>query len=111
MPNFSFSCKKCSANYSDIVPFDPTGKYKDVACPRCKSKSKVKLMTTCSFAFAQPEGTDKWNSESAGHDYRFKHKLPQVIEERKNAELANKGALPYNQIDDLGDDANWGDVK
>lgn len=68
-------------------------------------------MTTCSFAFAQPEGTDKWNSEAAGHDYRFKHKLPQVIEERKNAELANKGALPYNQIDDLGDDANWGDVK
>lgn len=110
MPTFSFSCKKCNAGYNDLVPFDPTGKYKDVSCPHCGSRSKTKLMTTCSFAFAQPEGTDKWNSESVGHDYRFKHKLPQVIEERKNAELAHRGADPYNHIDDLGDDGNFGEV-
>lgn len=110
MPTFSFSCKKCNVRYNDLVPFDPTGKYKDVSCPHCGSRSKTKLMTTCSFAFAQPEGTDKWNSESAGHDYRFKHKLPQVIEDRKNAELAHRGADPYNHIDDLGDDANFGEV-
>lgn len=111
MPNFSFSCKKCGRNYTDIVPFDPKGKYGDVRCPSCNSKSKTKLMTTCSFAFAQPEGTDKWNSEAAGHDYRFKHKLPKVIEERQNAELKNKGALPYNEINDFNNDDAWGDVK
>jgi putative FmdB family regulatory protein len=111
MPTFSFACKKCSTKYSDLVQFDPSGKYKDTKCPACGSKSKEKLMTSCSFAFAQPEGTDRWNSEQSGHDYRFHHKLPKVIEERQNAELANKGALPYNHINDLDSTEAWGDVK
>lgn len=108
MPTFAFECKKCKKNYSDLVPFDETGKYKDVVCPHCGSKSKTKLMTTCAFAFAQPEGTDKWNSESSGHDYRFHHNLPKVIDERMRAEQHRKEASPaYNDINDLNNDDAW----
>jgi putative FmdB family regulatory protein len=109
LPTFAFACKKCEKNYTDLVPFDETGKYKDVVCPHCGSKSKTKLMTTCSFAFAQPEGTDRWNSESSGHDYRFHHKLPKVIEERMRAEQhrGEEKNAAYNPINDLENNDAW----
>ena len=86
MPFYEFCCKKCKNVYEELTSHDPTGKYKDVACPSCKSKSKEKLMSACSYQFSNPEGTDRWNSESSGHDYRFHHNLPKVLAERQRAE-------------------------
>ena len=46
--------------------------------------------------FAQPEGCDKWNNSSTGHDYRFKHNIPKVQAERANAQKnSHMGADPY----------------
>lgn len=112
MPRFDFECKKCSQVYEDIVPFDKTGKYKSVQCPHCGSKSKEKLMSACGFSFSNPEGTDKWNSDASGHDYRFHHNLPKVIAERAAAEQASHvGKDVYNPINDLETNDSWGEVK
>lgn len=80
-------------------------------CPNCGSKKKEKIISSCNFNFSNPIGTDRWNSETSGHDYRFKHKLPSVIEQRKNAEIAAKKAEPYKKINDLNNNDAWGDVK
>jgi len=112
MPLYEFQCKKCSTVYDEIVRFDETNKYKGVVCPHCGSKRKEKLLASrVNFTFAQPEGTDRWNSDANGHDYRFKHKLPQVIAERQAAEEAGGSAEPYNPINDIDSDTNWGEVK
>lgn len=112
MPCYEFECKKCKKVYEEITSYDETDKYKGVQCPDCGSKSKRRLMSVCSFQFAQPEGTDRWNSESGGHDYRFHHNLPKVLKERQSAEEASKsGETPYNPINDLDNDNNWGEVK
>jgi len=111
MPFYEFSCKKCNHNYEELTSHDPSGKYKDVSCPKCKSKSKKKLMSSCKCQFANPEGTDRWNSESSGHDYRFNHNLPKVLAERQKAEEAGKNPNPYNKINDFENDSSWGEVK
>lgn len=112
MPHYDFECKKCKHVYDDIAPFDETNKYPGVCCPECGSKKKIKLMSGCNYAFSQPQGTDRWNSESGGHDYRFKHNLPKVIKERRDAELkSHMGASPYSKINDLDKDSSWGKVK
>jgi DNA-directed RNA polymerase subunit RPC12/RpoP len=94
---YEFECKKCKHKYDELVSYDPTGKYSGVRCPECKSKSKIKLMpSSFQFNFTNPEGTDRWNNGSTGHDYRFKTNLPKVLKERKNAELASHmGSDPY----------------
>jgi hypothetical protein len=98
--------------YEDLVPYDETGKFPDVRCPFCNSKRKVQVAAACNFQFAQPEGTGRWISESTGHDYRFKHNLPKVLNERKQAELRSKtGANPYGKIDDTKNNSAWGEVK
>jgi putative FmdB family regulatory protein len=111
MPRYDFECKKCKSVYDEMTPFDKTGKYSKVVCPECGSKSKTKLMTTCGYAFANPVGTDRYNSESGGHQFRFQHKLPSVIAERQAAEMAGGTAQPYNPINDLESDASWGEAK
>lgn len=110
MPTYEFLCKKCENRYSSIERYDETGKYKDVKCPHCKSKSKKKLVSGCAHAFAQPEGTGKWNNGTYGHDYRFKHKLPQVLEERKRAEMLSHMGNPYgNAAQEVEADLNLGE--
>jgi putative FmdB family regulatory protein len=102
LPIYEFVCKNCDQQYDEITSFDPTGKYKSVKCPHCKSKKKEKLVSACGFAFADPVGTGKWNNESTGHDYRFKHNIPKVKKERETAEkLSHMGPNPYNTINDL----------
>ena len=96
MPIYEFECKNCNKNYEDLCKFDETEKYKDVECPRCESKKKIKLISASRFAFSNPEGTDRWNNTSTGHDYRFKHKIPAVKAEREVAEaLSHMGSDPY----------------
>jgi len=104
MPMYKFECGKCKHIYHDLHSYDETGKYADVECPECKSKKKRQLVTACHFRFAQPEGTDRWNSESTGHDYRYKHKQPDIMKEREQAEeRSHMGSSEeiYRQIDDL----------
>lgn len=101
MPFYEFRCKKCETVYEERLAYDKTGKYPKVKCPSCKSKSKERLMSSTSFAFGNPVGTDKWTSHSQGHDYRFKYNLPNVRAERAAAEASHKGAMPYKPIDDI----------
>jgi len=94
-----------------MVPYDDTGKYKTVKCPECGSSKKEKIMSFCSFNFSNPIGTDRWNNERSGHDYRFKHNLPNVIKQRRAAEVAQKTSSPYNKINDLNRNDSWGEAK
>ena len=115
MPTYAFECKKCKSQWEDIAEYDSKGKYPGVSCPRCKSKSKTKLLTTCRFNFTNPVDTDKWNSESTGHDFRHKFNVDRpggVRDQRKNAEEnSHMGAQPYKEMNDFGSDSAWGDVK
>lgn len=112
MPIYEFTCSRCKLNYDTICSYDETGLYKKIKCPNCNSKKKTKLMSTCAFNFSNPIGTDRWNSENNGHDYRFRHNLPQVLDQRRKAEEASHvGATPYNEINDLNSDSSWGEVQ
>lgn len=96
MPLYEFQCRKCNVKFEDIAAFDETDKYPTVVCPECGSKKKEKLISACHVVFAQPEGTDKWHNTSTGHDYRFKHNIPKVKQEREMAEaLSHMGTDPY----------------
>lgn len=111
MPRYDFECKKCNKVYEEFASFDKTNKYKGVECPHCGCKRKTKLVSVCSFMFSNPEGTDRWHSDSSGHDYRFHHNLPKVVAERQAAEEYGGNASPYNPINDLENNDAWGEVK
>jgi len=103
---------QCDVVFDEFTSYDPSDEYSSVVCPNCGSTKKTKIVSACNFNFSNPVGTDRWNSENSGHDYRFKHKLPSVIEERKKAEIAAKSPdSPYNQINDLDKNDSWGTVK
>lgn len=98
---YDFECKKCNAQYEELVDYDEKGKYPGVKCPACGSKRKTKLISSCAFSFTNPVGTDRWNSADTGHDYRFKHNIPRVKKEREMAErLSHMGGNPYGNVDD-----------
>jgi len=112
MPFYNFECKKCGEIYEELAAYDETGKYPKVKCPACNSKSKRKLISVCSFTFANPVGTDRYENS---HDYRFHHKMNKkggVRDERAAAEAASHmGAQPYNHIDDISSGQHFGEVK
>jgi putative FmdB family regulatory protein len=96
MPIYKFECKKCHESYDELASYDESGKYPSVVCPNCGSTEKDKLATSSNFNFSNPIGTDRWNSGSTGHDYRFKHNIPKVQAERKMAEvMSHMGSNPY----------------
>lgn len=96
MPTYDFECLNCNLIFEEIAKFDETGMYESVECPKCGSKNKNKLASCANFNFSNPVGTDRWNNGSKGHDYRFKHNIPKVKEERERAEaLSHMGADPY----------------
>lgn len=114
MPLYDFVCTKCDSGFETLSAFDETGEYPTVICPECGSKEKKRVPSMFAFNFTNPEGTDRWNSGSGGHDYRFKTKVPQVQAERALAEAtSHMGANPYgNRINDLGSyDTGVHDVK
>lgn len=112
MPNYDFECSDCKKKYSDLVKYDPTDLYSDVFCPFCKSNQKIKLANSCNFNFSNPVGTDRWTSDSTGHDYRFKHNIPKVKAERKMAEqLSHMGSNPYGDSDDIEMDVGIHDAE
>ena len=60
------------------------------------------MMTSCNHAFSNPVDTKRWNSDSGGHDYRFKHNIPKVKQERKIAEAMSKmGDNPFGTKNDI----------
>lgn len=102
MPLYNYLCNQCDNEFEELSPYDETGEYPNVACPRCGSTDKEKVPSTFAFNFTNPEGTDRWNSGNSGHDYRFKTKTPQVQAERALAEAASHmGANPYNIKNDI----------
>lgn len=114
MPFYEFLCEKCEQKYEELTSYDESGKYAKVVCPHCGSKKKTKLVSNCNFTFANPVGTDRWNSDSSGHDYRFKYNQPRVRAEREAAEKASHMGIPYDASlgeKDLANDKNWGEVK
>lgn len=116
MPRYEFECEKCQCVY-DIwsLMAEKDQNVKKGKCPKCKSKKKKEIIGCPNFTFGNPVGTDRWNSDSTGHDYRFHHEMEKpggVIDQRKNAEeKSHVGATPYREINDLGNDKNWGEVK
>lgn len=93
---YEFQCKKCKKIYEEFAEYDESGKYPDVICPQCGSKQKVRIMGVPSFNFSNPVGTKRWNSDSYGHDYRYKHNIPSVKAERESAEKhSHMGPNPY----------------
>lgn len=112
MPLYEFKCEKCELVYEELVNHDKTGKYKKLECPVCGSHEKERLMSACSMNFTNPVGTKIWTSESGGHDYRFRHNLPNVRKQRADAEVASHmGKTPYRHIDDISSGRNFGEVK
>lgn len=84
-----------------MSPFDETGKYKSIKCPKCQSRKKTILIGAPAFSFTNPVGTDRWNSEAGGHGYRFEYNKPKVKREREMAEaLSHMGSDPYGAIND-----------
>lgn len=96
MPNYTFCCTSCNKEYDEMAGYDKTNVYPTVFCPSCGSGGKEKVATACRFMFADPVGTDRWNSETSGHDYRFKYQQPKIRAERQLAEkMSHMGATPY----------------
>jgi putative FmdB family regulatory protein len=116
MPRYEMQCDKCQEVYdvwSKIAEKDDS--VKAAKCPKCKSSKKSEIFGCPSVSFANPVGTDRWNSESKGHDYRFKHNMDKpggTRDQRKAAERASRvGAEPYRKIDDISSGKHFGDVK
>lgn len=110
MPNYVFECKNCSVVYEELTSWDETGKYAGVVCPKCGSKKKEQRVTACNFNFGNPVGTDRWNSDATGHDFRYKTKQQSDRDLREAAEKRShmgKGEEIYKPTDDLNKDDNW----
>ncbi len=108
MPTYIFGCKKCKNEYETFTRFDETGKYSDVSCPKCKSKSKKKLITSAHIKFAQPKDTSKFDN----FNYRAGYNLEQATDLRRKAEAASHmGTAPYNPIDDISSGKHFGEVQ
>lgn len=108
MPTYEFECSECNNRFQELASFDKTGKYPSVKCPACGSKKKEILISAPSFNFSDPVGTDRWNNNSTGHDYRFKHNIPKVKAERARAEaLSGMGSAPYDSL--VESDLNLGE--
>lgn len=103
MPTYVLSCQKCKHEYEHFCfNFDPTGKYPKAACPECKSKRKKVIPCFGGFNFKNPVGTDRWTSDSQGHEYRYRSEQPRIAKQReKAAKMSHMGENPYKHIDDI----------
>lgn len=116
MPRYEFSCEKCNEVFdlwSSMAEKEKT--VKKSKCPKCKSKKIVEIMGAPSVSFANPVGSDRWHSDSKGHDYRHKYNMDRkggVRDQRKMAEeKSHMGKTPYRNIDDISGGKYFGEVK
>lgn len=108
MPNYDFMCGGCNKSYSSLEQFDPTGKYKDVRCPKCNSKKKKKLPSAGNIKFTNPKDTSKFDNFS----YRAGYNLEKAQDERRAAESqSHMGTQPYNAVDDISGGEFFGEVE
>jgi|APGre2960657444_1045066.scaffolds.fasta_scaffold490376_1 putative FmdB family regulatory protein len=108
MPFYEFICKKCNSEYEDLCKYDPTEKYKDVECPKCKSKKKEKIVSAAIVTFSNPVGTSKFES----FEYRAGYNMEKAKSERRAAEKATQDTIPaYVPLDDIKSGKNFGKVK
>ena len=108
MPFYEFECKKCNNKYEELCKYDPKEKYSDVQCPNCKSKKKIKLVSSAIVTFANPTGTSKFES----FDYRAGYNMEKAKNERRKAEKASADVIPpYSTLDDVSSGKNFGKVK
>ena len=113
MPIYELKCKKCEHPYQvNALMSEMEEDIKSAKCDECGSKSKDRLISAPNFAFANPVGTDRWCSDSHGHDYRYKFNAPNVIAQRDAAEKnSHVGPTPYNEIDDITGGEHFGEVE
>jgi len=94
MPIYNFKCLKCSEEYEELTSYDETGKYKDIKCPQCKSKKKLRTFDydiTCTFG--NPKESSKWDN----FGYRAGHNMEKAKSERRAAETkSHMGTNPYS---------------
>jgi len=108
MPSYVFTCLNCKKVYEDLQPFDPTGKYKDVRCPSCKSKKKKQGVTSANLKFTNPTDTSKFDN----FEYRAGYNLEKAQNERRAAEQASHvGSEPYMGLDDISSGNHFGEVE
>lgn len=108
MPTYQFQCLKCKKQYEDLTSFDPTGKYKEVKCPSCKSSRKKQQMTCAEISFTNPKDTSKFDN----FGYRAGYNMEQAKELRRKAESSSHvGATPYKDVDDISSGNFFGEVE
>lgn len=108
MPFYEFECKNCNCQYEELCNYDPSEKYKDVMCPKCKSKKKNKLVSAAIVKFANPKDTSKFDS----FEYRAGYNMEKAQNERRKAqETLTDGIPPYSTIDDISAGDKFGTVK
>jgi len=118
MPRYEFTCEQCGEVIDLFCSMaEKKDAVKKIKCEKCSS-TEIQENFGFLFNFSNPEGTDRWNSESTGHDYRFKHNYEKpggTADQRKNAERhSHVGDDPYRKIDDIngpGGGNNFGEVK
>ena len=115
MPRYEFQCESGEVYDVWAKMADKDKDVKAAKCPKCNSKSKEEIMGAPSVKFSNPVGTDRWNSESKGHDYRYKYNMDKpggTRDQRSRAAAASRvGAEPYRKIDDVVGGKHFGDVK
>ena len=109
MPTYKFLCKGCEKEYTDLLPFDPKGKYKNAACPHCNSKKKKMMPTMAQVKFTNPQDTSKFDNFS----YRAGYNLEAAQDLRSAAAAeSHMGTDPYKDgIDDINRGDLFGEVQ
>ena len=116
MPIYEMKCDGCGEVYDVWSSMSKKeSSVKEATCPACGVADKTEIVGAPSVNFTNPVGTDRWNSESKGHDYRFRHNMDKpggTRDQRAAAARASKvGAEPYRRIDDISSGKHFGEVK
>lgn len=102
MPFYEYKCKSCDKTVEMFCSMqEKESKLAELKCECGKPISaNDESLGAAGYAFADPIGTDRWVSDSHGHDYRFKYNLPNVLREREMAERnSHMGKTPYGCVD------------
>lgn len=116
MPIYEVKCVNCEFIYEVFSSMSKKEEnVKKARCEKCNCEDKEEIVGAPSFKFSNPVGTDRWGSDSKGHDYRHNFNMDRkggVRDQRKMAEEnSHVGPSPYNNIDDISSGKHFGEVK